>query len=183
MNIHSPNERSKILVVDDRLENLQLLRKLLTEEGYNVRQSPDGALALSNIPRFQPDLILLDIVMPEMDGYTVCQQIKSTEQGEDIPVIFLSALDLTFDKVKAFEVGAADYVNKPFHPAEVIARVKNQLRIRHQSLQLEAQQAIIQAQKQQLEDLELAHQRLEEAHQWLEENCRQRVSCDRIPQH
>ena len=162
MDIPSPHEQSKILVVDDRPENLQLLRKLLTEEGYDVRQAPDGALALSNIPRFQPDLVLLDIVMPEMDGYTVCQQIKLIEQGADIPVIFLSALDLTFDKVKAFEVGAADYISKPFHPAEVIVRVKNQLRIRQQSLQLSAQQAIIRAQKQKIEELEQACQRLEE---------------------
>ncbi len=176
MDIHSPNERSKILVVDDRPENLQLLRKLLTEEGYNVRQSPDGALALSNVPRFQPDLILLDIVMPEMDGYAVCQQIKSTEQGVDIPIIFLSALDLTFDKVKAFEVGAADYINKPFHPAEVIARVKNQLKIRQQSLQIDAQQAIIQTQKQQLAELEVAHRRLEESY-------RQSLARDRTPQY
>ncbi|MGB3790572.1 MAG: response regulator [Phormidesmis sp.] len=176
MDIHSPNERSKILVVDDRPENLQLLRKLLTEEGYNVRQSPDGALALSNVPRFQPDLILLDIVMPEMDGYAVCQQIKSAEQGVDIPIIFLSALDLTFDKVKAFEVGAADYINKPFHPAEVIARVKNQLKIRQQSLQIDAQQAIIQTQKQQLAELEVAHRRLEESY-------RQSLARDRTPQY
>jgi DNA-binding response OmpR family regulator len=172
MDIHTTDEQSRILVVDDRLENLQLLRKLLTEEGYSVRQSPDGALALSNIPRFQPDLILLDIMMPEMDGYTVCQNIKSNEQSKDIPIIFLSALDLTFDKVRAFELGAADYISKPFHPAEVIARVKNQLRMRQQSLQLEKQRTIIQSQKQQLEAVEHAHQRLEAAY-------RQSISRDR----
>ncbi|MBE9060813.1 response regulator [cf. Phormidesmis sp. LEGE 11477] len=165
MDINVLDERSKILVVDDRLENLQLLKKLLTEEGYNVRQSPDGALALSNIPRFQPDLVLLDIMMPEMDGYTVCQQIKSNQQSKNIPVIFLSALDLTFDKVRAFEVGAVDYINKPFHPSEVIARVKNQLRMREQSLQLDAQQAIIQDQKQKLEAIEQAYQRLQDTSQ------------------
>jgi len=172
MDIHTTDEQSRILVVDDRLENLQLLRKLLTEEGYSVRQSPDGALALSNIPRFQPDLILLDIMMPEMDGYTVCQNIKSNKQSKDIPIIFLSALDLTFDKVRAFELGGADYISKPFHPAEVIARVKNQLRMRQQSLQLEKQRAIIQSQKQQLEAVEHAHQRLEAAY-------RQSISRDR----
>ena len=173
MDNHTADERSKILVVDDRLENLQLLRKLLTEEGYNVRQSPDGALALSNIPRFKPDLILLDIMMPEMDGYTVCQNIKSNKQNEDIPIIFLSALDLTFDKVRAFELGGADYISKPFHPAEVIVRVKNQLKIRQQSLQLDKQQAIIQAQAQRLEALEQAHQHLETAY-------RQSVSRNRV---
>ncbi len=154
-------ESFKILVVDDLLENLRLLANLLTAEGYGVRKAPDGAMALSNVPRFQPDLILLDIMMPDMDGYEVCQQLKANEQYKDIPVIFLSALDLTFDKVKAFEVGAADFIHKPFHPAEVIARVKNQLRIRQQGLQLQAQQAIIQSQQQQLEEAIQARQAAE----------------------
>ncbi|MGD1895503.1 MAG: response regulator [Phormidesmis sp.] len=147
-------KRFKVLVVDDLLENLRLLANLLIEQGYDVKRSPDGAMALANVPRFQPDLILLDIMMPEMDGYSVCQQLKADPATQDIPVIFLSALDLTFDKVKAFDVGAADYINKPFHPAEVLARVKNQIRIRQQSLQLQAQQAIIQLQSQQLKAAE-----------------------------
>lgn len=151
MTTYPARENFKILVVDDLLENLRLLATLLMEEGYEVRRAPDGAMALSNVPRFEPDLILLDIMMPEMNGYEVCQQLKANEQTRDIPIIFLSALDLTFDKVKAFEVGAADYINKPFHPAEVMARVKNQLRIRQQGLQLQVQQAIINAQQQQLE--------------------------------
>ncbi len=157
----TPNESFKILVVDDLLENLRLLANLLAAEGYSVRKAPDGPMALSNVPRFQPDLILLDIMMPDMDGYEVCQQLKADEQFKDIPVIFLSALDLTFDKIKAFEVGAADFIHKPFHPAEVIARVKNQLRIRQQGLQLQAQQAIIQSQQQQLEDAIQARQAAE----------------------
>ncbi|MEM9090144.1 MAG: response regulator [Cyanobacteria bacterium P01_F01_bin.53] len=151
MTTYPARENFKILVVDDLLENLRLLATLLMEEGYEVRRAPDGAMALSNVPRFEPDLILLDIMMPEMNGYEVCQKLKANEHTRDIPIIFLSALDLTFDKVKAFEVGAADYINKPFHPAEVMARVKNQLRIRQQGLQLQAQQAIINAQQQQLE--------------------------------
>ena len=151
MTNHPSRENFKILVVDDLLENLRLLATLLVEEGYEVRRAPDGAMALSNVPRFEPDLILLDIMMPEMNGYEVCQRLKENEQTRDIPIIFLSALDLTFDKVKAFEVGASDYINKPFHPAEVMARVKNQLRIRQQGLQLQAQQAIIKSQQQQLE--------------------------------
>ena len=144
-------ENFRILVVDDLLENLRLLNNLLTKEGYEVRQAPDGAMALMNIPRFQPDLILLDIMMPEMDGYAVCSSIKSNTKTQDIPIIFLSALDLTFDKIKAFEMGAADFIHKPFHPAEVLARVKNQLRIRQQGLQLQAQQAIIRTQQAQIE--------------------------------
>ncbi|MGB3294741.1 MAG: response regulator [Phormidesmis sp.] len=147
----SQGDRLKILVVDDLLENLRLLATLLMEAGYEVRRSPDGALALRNVPRFQPDLILLDIMMPDMDGYEVCRRLKADAQTKDIPVIFLSALDLTFDKVKAFEVGAVDYIHKPFHPAEVMARVKNQLKVRQQAVQLQAQQAIIATQQQQLE--------------------------------
>lgn len=147
----SQRDRLKILVVDDLLENLRLLATLLMEAGYDVRRSPDGNLALRNVPRFQPDLILLDIMMPDMDGYEVCRRLKADPKTQDIPVIFLSALDLTFDKVKAFEVGAVDYIHKPFHPAEVMARVKNQLKVRQQALQLQAQQAIIATQQQQLE--------------------------------
>jgi len=162
METNQPRDSFKILVVDDLLENLRLLSSLLMEEGYEVRRAPDGAMALSNVPRFEPDLILLDIMMPEMDGYEVCTRLKADEQTQDIPIIFLSALDLTFDKVKAFEVGAADFINKPFHPAEVMVRVKNQLRIRQQGLQLQAQQAIIQSQKQQLEAAMQARKAAEE---------------------
>lgn len=151
----------KILVVDDLLENLRLLASLLIEEGYEVRRAPDGAMALSNIPRFQPDLVLLDIMMPDLDGYEVCTQIKANPNSQDIPVIFLSALDLTFDKIKAFEVGGADYIIKPFHPAEVLARVKNQLRMRQQALQLQAQQAIIYRQQQQLQSITQAYEALQ----------------------
>ncbi|MGB3670374.1 MAG: response regulator [Phormidesmis sp.] len=153
--VSDKDDRFKILVVDDLLDNLRLLASLLTEEGYTVKKAPDGAMALSNVPRFQPDLILLDIMMPEIDGYTVCQQLKANPETQDIPVVFLSALDLTFDKVKAFEVGAADYINKPFHPAEVLARVKNQIRIRQQSLQIQSQQATISRQAEQIKEAEM----------------------------
>ena len=156
------HDRSKILVVDDLLENLRLLSTLLLEEGYEVRRAPDGAIALSNVPRFQPDLILLDIMMPDMDGYEVCTTLKANAQTRNIPVIFLSALDLTFDKVKAFEVGAADYINKPFHPAEVLVRVKNQLRIRQQGIRLQAQYEVIAAQQKQIDEAQIAQRLAEE---------------------
>ena len=156
------HDRSKILVVDDLLENLRLLSTLLLEEGYEVRRAPDGAMALINVPRFQPDLILLDIMMPDMDGYEVCTALKANAQTRDIPVIFLSALDLTFDKVKAFEMGAADYINKPFHPAEVLARVKNQLRIRQQGIRLQAQYEVIAAQQKQIDKAQKAQRLAEE---------------------
>lgn len=171
IDITTPTEQpAKILVVDDLLENLRLLSSLLLEQGYDVRKAPDGTMALSNVPRFQPDLILLDIMMPDIDGYAVCEQLKSDIDSKDIPVIFLSAVDLTFDKIRAFEVGAADYINKPFHPAEVLARVKNQLRIRQQFLQIEAQQAIIRAQQQQLEEAIQKHRAAEKAYKRLTAN-------------
>ncbi len=157
-----PQERLKILVVDDLLENLRLLSSLLTKAGYEVRSAPDGKLALGSVPHFQPDLILLDIMMPDIDGYEVCQQLKANQQTQNIPIIFLSALDLTFDKVKAFDVGASDYIHKPFHPAEVIARIKNQIRIRQQFLQIQAQQAMIERQQQQLEAAVRARQAAED---------------------
>ena len=160
-------EQFKILVVDDLLENLRLLANLLRTEGYDIRQAPDGTMALSNVPRFEPDLILLDIMMPDIDGYEVCKQLKASEQSKDIPIIFLSALDLTFDKVKAFEVGAADFIPKPFHPAEVLARVKNQLKVRQQKLQIHAQQAIIHAQQQRIEDEIQARQAVEKKYRQL----------------
>ena len=158
MDIDTQHDRSKILVVDDLLENLRLLSTLLLEEGYEVRRAPDGAMALSNVPRFSPDLILLDIMMPDMSGYEVCTALKANAQTRDIPVIFLSALDLTFDKVKAFEVGGADYINKPFHPAEVLARVKNQLRVRQLGMRLQVQHEVIEAQQKQIDTARRAQQ-------------------------
>lgn len=170
----SPTEnRSKILVVDDLLENLRLLATILIEEGYDVKRAPDGEMALSNVPRFQPDLILLDIMMPDMNGYEVCTKLKANPQTRTIPVIFLSALDLTFDKVKAFEVGAADYINKPFHPAEVIVRVQNQLRVRQLRAQLKAQQAVITAQQQQIDEAR-------KAQRFAEDKCRRLIDSVRV---
>ncbi|MDX2273534.1 MAG: response regulator [Cyanobacteriota bacterium] len=118
-----------ILLVDDTLENLEVLDGLLTEHGYDVRQATDGQMALMGVEADPPDLILLDIMMPEMNGYEVCQRLKSKPETWDIPVIFISALDDAFDKVKAFEVGGVDYIPKPFQTAEALARVNNQMAI------------------------------------------------------
>ena len=162
MDMETQSDRAKILIVDDLLENLRLLSTLLVEEGYDVRRAPDGEMAISNVPRFRPDLILLDIMMPEMNGYEVCTALKSDARTRDIPIIFLSALDLTFDKVKAFELGAVDYINKPFHPAEVLARVRNQLRVRQQEMRLRAQHEVIEAQQKQIDEALRAQQLAEE---------------------
>ncbi len=121
--------RANILVVDDEPTNLRLLSMTLAQQGYEVRCAKNGELALLAAQTNRPDLILLDITMPEMDGYEVCQQLKANTQTCDIPVIFLSALNQTLNKVKAFNVGGVDYITKPFHMEEVFARVKNQLAI------------------------------------------------------
>lgn len=119
-----------ILIVDDTPENLRLLSKMLIEEGYNVRKALNGQMALTAVEALVPDLILLDIMMPNMDGYQVCEKIKSEGNTNEIPIIFLSALDGGFDKVKAFSVGGADYITKPFQVEEVLVRVENQLALR-----------------------------------------------------
>lgn len=140
-----PETKSKILIVDDKPDNLRLLGKILTEQGYEVRKAINGSTALMGVQATLPDLILLDIRMPDINGYEVCKKLKASEQTRDIPVIFLSALDDVLDKLKAFEVGGVDYITKPFQTQEVIVRVKNQLTIRHQQRLL--QEEISQRQK------------------------------------
>ena len=135
----TPETKGDILVVDDVPENLQLLSTLLTKSGYEVRRVINGKLALTVANSDPPDLILLDIMMPELNGYEVCKQLKASETTREIPVIFLSALDEVLDKVKAFKVGGVDYITKPVHAQEVIARVENQLTIVRQRLSLREQ--------------------------------------------
>lgn len=116
-----------ILVVDDVADNLQILATTLSKQGYQVRCAKNGLTALRGASTILPDLILLDIKMPDLDGYEVCQKLKNTEATRNIPVIFLSALDDVIDRVKAFEVGGVDYISKPIKVEEVLARVKNQI--------------------------------------------------------
>jgi PAS domain S-box-containing protein len=139
---HSP---AKILIVDDTIDSLRLLANMLSEQGYNVRKVLNGQMALTAAQAAPPDLILLDINMPVLNGYEVCQQLKANEQTADIPVLFVSALDEVLDKVKAFAVGGVDYITKPFQFEEVVARVETQLTIRFLSQQLTEQTAKAQA--------------------------------------
>jgi CheY-like chemotaxis protein len=122
--------QERILIVDDTLANLRLLTDMLREQGYEVRGAPSGEIAFNTLPSFQPDIILLDINMPGMDGYEVCRKLKEEEHTCAIPVIFLSALDEAMDKVKAFEVGGLDYIVKPFEFEEVRVRIENQLTVK-----------------------------------------------------
>lgn len=128
-----------ILIVDDVPVNLQLLSSMLLETGYKVRQAVNGPQALKALEIITPDLILLDIMMPDMTGYEVCKQLKESEKTKHIPVIFMSALDDVFDKVLAFDVGGADYITKPFRVQEVVTRVQNQLALRQQEKNIQAQ--------------------------------------------
>jgi len=144
---------SKILIVDDRPENLSLLSVMLEQQGYNVRQAFNGSEALKAVPSDPPDLILLDIYMPGMDGYTVCQHLKAEPSTQDIPVIFVSALDEAWDKVQAFSAGGCDYITKPFKVVEVLARVESQLKIQHLQRRLRAQNALLQQANQELQRL------------------------------
>lgn len=129
--------KGTILLVDDIPENLQLLGDLLTRLGYTVRSVISGKMALKTVRVKQPDIILLDIKMPEMDGYQVCEALKADPELQAIPVIFISALDDVLDKVKAFSSGGIDYITKPFQVEEVVARIEGPLTIQRQQKQLQ----------------------------------------------
>ena len=118
---------NNILIVDDIADNLRVLSNTLKEQGYKIRCAKNGATALKVAAKIIPDLILLDVKMPDLDGYTVCQKLKANPATKEIPVIFLSALDDVLDKVRAFEAGGVDYITKPFQVEEVLIRAKNQL--------------------------------------------------------
>ena len=122
--------REEILVVDDTPASLRLLTEMLTQHGYHVRPAEDGALALESVDAKTPDLILLDVSMPGMDGYEVCRRLKADEKSSRIPVIFISAFGDTRQKVTGFDAGGTDYITKPFEAEDVLARVRTHLRLR-----------------------------------------------------
>ncbi len=132
----SETAKADILIVDDTPDNLRVLSAMLTNRGYEVRKALNGQRAIASVKSEPPDLILLDIKMPEMDGYEVCKQLKTNSQTSAVPIIFISALDDALDKVKAFAAGGVDYVTKPFQEAEVMARIEHQIRIQRLQHQL-----------------------------------------------
>ncbi len=137
--VESKHSRGNILIVDDTPENLTILRQILTEDGYRVRPALSGEIALKTIQADLPDLILLDIVMPEMNGYEVCAKIKAEEATCDIPIIFISALNEIEDKMKAFSEGGVDYISKPFNTKEVLSRVNTHITLQSQQKALTIQ--------------------------------------------
>jgi len=149
-----------IVIVDDKLENLRVLSEMLESDGYNVRGAPNGQTALTMINADLPDLILLDIRMPDMNGYEVCSRLKADEKTKAIPVIFISALSKSSDKIRAFNSGGVDYITKPFQVEEVLARVKTHLslrrmntRLRHEITQRQKAEDAIQKANEELERL------------------------------
>lgn len=134
----SPDQQSagSILIIDDVPENIRVLSHLLQQQGYILRKAVNGKLGIRSAKLLPPDLILLDIKMPQMDGYTVCQVLRKDPTTADIPIIFMSALDETLNKVRAFEVGGQDYITKPFQLEEVLVRIKSQMTLQAQRLQL-----------------------------------------------
>jgi len=139
-------QHSLILIVDDVPENLQVLGTILETKNYEIALASNGQQALDVIDDIQPDLVLLDIMMPELDGFEVCRRLKNSETTEKIPIIFLTAKTDTDDIVKGFELGAADYVTKPFNSSELLARVHTYLelkKVEHERIQKEKLQGII----------------------------------------
>jgi two-component system sensor histidine kinase/response regulator len=155
---NSTLKHARIMAVDDHPANLRLLEDMLLQRGHQVHSFPRGRMALAAAAKDPPDLILLDVNMPEMDGYEVCEQLKADDKLSHIPVIFLSALDETTDKVKALRSGGVDYVSKPFQVEEVLARVETHL-------ELHRLQQVLELQNDRLEEIVTSRTReLAEAH-------------------
>ena len=120
---------ASVLIVDDTIYNIQLLSLMLNKQGYRVEKATSGTEALESANQLLPDIILLDIRMPDIDGYEVCKRLKANPVTKDIPVIFISSIEESTDKVEAFSVGGVDYISKPFQLIEVLARIETHLRL------------------------------------------------------
>ena len=139
----SDTNKGNIQIIDDKPENLNVLSSMLQKQGYDTRMAINGEIGLKSIRSDPPDLILLDIIMPGQSGYAVCKQLKADALTRDIPIIFISALHDTADKLKAFSTGGSDYISKPFEEEEVLARVETHLNLRKMQKRLEAQNVLL----------------------------------------
>ncbi|MCU0545906.1 MAG: hybrid sensor histidine kinase/response regulator [Oscillatoriaceae cyanobacterium Prado104] len=153
MNEKNSADRSIILIVDDNQTNLDVLFELLRNYGFKVLVALDGESAIEQIEYIHPDLILLDIMMPGIDGFETCRRLKAEPETRDIPIIFMSALSDTLDKVKGFQTGAVDYITKPFQHEEVLSRIETHLTIRNLQKKLEEKNAELAHLNQNLERL------------------------------
>jgi diguanylate cyclase (GGDEF)-like protein len=183
--IYFPNPESSlgsILLVDDKPDNLRLLSTMLIEHQYEVRRVTKGVMALKTAKAAPPDLIVLDIKLPDIDGYEVCQSLKSDSLTAEIPIIFISALDHVLDKVKAFSVGGVDYITKPFQVEEVLVRVKNHLTLRTQHKQLLEQNERLQQEIQARKEIEAALQESQLELQKLNQELQRLVHLDGLTQ-
>ena len=142
-----------ILIVDDDASNLHLLTNYLTGLGFKVLPLKNGEHIFQLLERRRPELILLDILMPGIDGYEICRRLKSSPQTQDIPVMFMSALNDTIDKLKGFQLGAVDYIAKPLQLEEVSARIQTHLTLRHLQRRLQEQNALLASEKVRFEQL------------------------------
>ena len=162
MNFKSRNKDAEILIVDDALASLDLMTKILSEKGYRIRPASSGQLALRSAASKEPDLVLLDVKMPGMDGYQVCRALKSDPENADVPVIFISGLEDTIDKVRGFEAGGVDFITKPFQAEEVFARVETHLNLRHLTRELKRQNILLKEESARRRKKEAALQELNE---------------------
>lgn len=147
----SEHDPERILVVDDNPTNIDVLFSYLSAEGYEVLVAEDGVAALERLSFAKPDLILLDIMMPHMDGFDVCRKLQADPETQDIPVIFITALGSVEDKVAGFKAGGVDYVTKPFQNEEVLARIRNHMELRKMRRNLQAQNEQLRAQNESLD--------------------------------
>ena len=170
---------NNILVIDDIADNLRILSNTLNEQGYKVRCAKNGVTGLNVAQKIVPDLILLDIKMPDIDGYVVCQKLKADATTKKIPIIFLSALDDVLDKVKAFEVGGVDYITKPFQVEEVLARVKNQLALQSAKAEIiQLNQQLEEKVQERTAELQTANQKLKIINQELQQEIKERQKAE-----
>jgi signal transduction histidine kinase len=172
-NYQIEDDKGNILVVDDNPTNLLLLSKILSGNGYKVQAAPNGNFALRIVEQSDlPDLILLDIMMPEPDGYEVCRRLKASERSRNIPVIFISALNETMEKLKAFSLGGIDFITKPFISEEVLARVKTHLTLSRMPKQLEIQNIQLQHEINERQQVQMT---IQKAHDELEIRVQERT--------
>jgi len=168
------SEKTRIMIIDDTVDNLSLLNKLLSEQDYDVSLFPKAELALPALTLSIPDLILLDINMPGMNGFEFCEKLKKDEKYQDIPIIFLSAMQNVKDKVNAFRAGGIDYITKPFQFDEVLARVKTHIKLSFQQQQLEKNYCQLQELEKRVEkrtsELEITNNALEDSLRKLQED-------------